>query len=36
MSQDALRRKLVGIASEVQCTDLSEVAYDAVFERVAR
>ena len=35
-SKDALRRKLVGVANEVQCTDLSEVAYDTVFERVAR
>jgi cofilin len=34
-SKDALRRKLVGIASEVQGTDLSEVAYDVVMDRVA-
>ncbi|KAI3632571.1 hypothetical protein MIR68_009677 [Amoeboaphelidium protococcarum] len=33
-SKDALRRKLVGIGSEIQGTDLSEVAYDTVFERV--
>lgn len=34
--QDALRKKLVGVASELQCTDLSEIAYSAVLERVAR
>lgn len=34
-SKDAIRKKLVGIASEIQCTDLSEVSYDAVLERVA-
>lgn len=27
-AQDALRKSLVGIASEIQGTDLSEVAYD--------
>ncbi|KAJ3360441.1 cofilin [Allomyces javanicus] len=35
-SKDALRRKLVGIAQEVQATDLSEVSYDSVLERVMR
>jgi len=35
-SKDALRKKLVGIASEIQCTDLAEVAYDAVLEKVSR
>ena len=28
-SKDALRRSLVGIAVEIQGTDLSEVAYDS-------
>jgi hypothetical protein len=28
-SKDALRRSLVGIATEIQGTDFSEVAYDA-------
>lgn len=34
-SKDALRRKLVGVASEIQGTDLSEIAYETVFDRVA-
>lgn len=28
-SKDALRRALVGIASEIQATELSEVAYES-------
>lgn len=28
-SKDALRKALVGIAAEIQGTDLSEVSYDA-------
>lgn len=35
-SKDALRKKLVGVASEIQCTDLSEIAYDTVLEKVAK
>lgn len=31
-SRDALRRSLVGIAVEVQGTDLSEVAFDCEFQ----
>lgn len=33
-SKDALRKKLVGISTEIQATDLSEVAYEAVLEKV--
>lgn len=33
-SKDALRRKLDGIFSEIQCTDLSEVSYDFVLDKV--
>lgn len=35
-SKDALRRKLVGIAIEVQGTDLSEVDEEAVLEKAQR
>ncbi|TNY19293.1 hypothetical protein DMC30DRAFT_412076 [Rhodotorula diobovata] len=35
-SKDALRRSLVGIASEIQGTDSSEVAYDEVLDKVTR
>lgn len=35
-SKDALRRALNGISTDVQGTDYSEVAYDAVLERVSR
>ncbi|CAO3634484.1 unnamed protein product [Cunninghamella echinulata] len=35
-SSAALRRQLVGIAIEIQGTDLSEVAYDVVFEKASR
>ncbi|WFD43228.1 cofilin [Malassezia psittaci] len=35
-SKDALRKALVGIAAEIQGTDLSEVSYDAVLEKVTR
>jgi cofilin len=35
-SKDALRKKLVGVAAEVQATDLSEIAYDTVLEKVAK
>ena len=33
-SKDAIRKKLVGIGAEIQGTDLSEVSYDAVLEKV--
>ncbi|KAL0080182.1 hypothetical protein J3Q64DRAFT_1753084 [Phycomyces blakesleeanus] len=35
-SKDALRKKLVGLAIEIQGTDLSEVDYDAVLEKASR
>jgi cofilin len=33
-SKDALRKKLVGVAHEIQATDSSEVAFDTVLEKV--
>lgn len=35
-SKDALRRALNGVASDIQGTDFSEVAYESVLERVSR
>ncbi|KAF4577057.1 cofilin [Pleurotus pulmonarius] len=35
-SKDALRRSLVGIALEIQGTDYSEVAYEAVLDKANR
>lgn len=35
-SKDALRRALNGIAAEIQGTDYSEVAYEAVLEKVSK
>lgn len=35
-SKDALRRKLEGIYTEIQCTDLSEVSYEFVLDKVTR
>ncbi|SAM03924.1 hypothetical protein [Absidia glauca] len=35
-SKDAIRRQLVGIAVEMQGTDLSEVDYDSVLEKASR
>ncbi|KAG1440366.1 hypothetical protein G6F56_011953 [Rhizopus delemar] len=35
-SKDALRRKLVGVAIEIQGTDSSEVHYDTVLEKALR
>merc|ERR1712093_422026 len=35
-SKDALRRALVGVGSDIQGTDLSEVAYDSVLDKVSR
>ncbi|KAK6462923.1 cofilin, partial [Scheffersomyces coipomensis] len=35
-SKDALRRALNGIASDVQGTDFSEVAYESVLDRVSK
>jgi cofilin len=33
-SKDALRKKLDGIYTEIQCTDLSEVSFEAVLDKV--
>ncbi len=33
-SKDALRRKLDGIYTEIQCTDLSEVSHETVLDKV--
>ncbi|KAJ3213942.1 cofilin [Clydaea vesicula] len=33
-SKDALRKKLDGIYTEIQCTDLSELSHEAVYEKV--
>ena len=35
-SKDALRKKLVGVATEIQATDFSEVSYDVVLEKVSK
>jgi cofilin len=35
-SKDALKKKLVGIAIEVQATDQSEIGFDSVKEKVSR
>lgn len=35
-SKDAIRKKLVGIASEIQATDLSEISYDIVLDKVSK
>lgn len=35
-SKDALRRALVGIAIEIQGTDASEVAYEALLDKATR
>jgi len=35
-TKDSLKKKLVGIGTEVQATDASEIAYDEVFSRVER
>ncbi|TPX61139.1 hypothetical protein SpCBS45565_g07344 [Spizellomyces sp. 'palustris'] len=35
-SKDALRKKLDGIYTEIQCTDLSEVSHDTVLDKVTR
>jgi len=35
-SRDALRRSLVGIAAEIQGTDMSEVAHESVLDKVSR
>ncbi|TFY78958.1 hypothetical protein EWM64_g5048 [Hericium alpestre] len=35
-SKDALRRSLVGIATEIQGTDPSEVAYESILDKVDR
>ncbi len=33
-SKDALRRKLDGIYTEIQCTDLAEVSHETVLDKV--
>lgn len=33
-SKDALRKKLVGVGVEVQATDMGEISYEAVLEKV--
>lgn len=33
-SKDAIRKKLAGVAVEIQGTDMSEIAYDTVLEKV--
>lgn len=35
-SKDALRRALNGVSSDIQGTDFSEVAYEAVLEKVSK
>ncbi|KAI8589705.1 hypothetical protein BDZ88DRAFT_451848 [Geranomyces variabilis] len=35
-SKDALRKKLDGVYTEIQCTDLSEVSYETVLDKVTR
>ena len=35
-SKEALRKKLDGIYTEIQCTDLSEVSYETVLDKVTR
>ena len=32
-SKDALRKKLAGVATEVQATDMSEISHDAILEK---
>lgn len=33
-SKDAIRKKLIGIGTEVQATDASEISFEAVLEKV--
>lgn len=33
-SKDAIRKKLAGVATEIQGTDMSEVSFDSVLEKV--
>ncbi|TKY88638.1 hypothetical protein EX895_002269 [Sporisorium graminicola] len=35
-SKDALRKALVGISTEIQGTDFSEVSYDVILDKVSR
>jgi len=35
-TKDSIRKKLVGIGSEIQATDKSEIAHDAVLEKCLR
>jgi cofilin len=34
-SKDALRKKLVGVHLEVQATDMDEVEYDEIYQKVS-
>lgn len=34
-SKDALRKKLVGVHMEVQATDLDEVEFDDIYDKVS-
>jgi cofilin len=33
-SKDALRKKLDGVYTEIQCTDLAEVSFETVLDKV--
>lgn len=35
-SKDGLKKKLDGVYTEIQCTDLSEVSHETVLEKVSR
>ncbi|KAJ3061808.1 cofilin, partial [Quaeritorhiza haematococci] len=35
-SKEAIRKKLDGIYTELQCTDLSEVSHDSIMDKVSR
>ncbi len=35
-SKDALRKKLDGIFTEIQCTDYSEVSHETVLDKITR
>ena len=35
-SKDNLRKKLVGLGAEIQGTDLSEVSYETVLDKVSK
>lgn len=35
-TKDSIRKKLVGVGTEVQATDRAEISYDAVLEKCLR